>query len=226
MDKSNRYLVLRIISYILPRDVVSLLTSRSRDAIPNVSEGLGLGLKIKCLGLGPQGLMRNAVPPPTMWDLVAGVGRGQLIRVKPGGVAMNTSELEDKEVIQVSVRAKRSIWWDSVRSAIAIYLSGGSECWECILGKLIAVSGSGRPTFFKNQWSLYIDCLQNDTTREHDVCKNVKDLDSKVSKRSRSHSCEASVLWNKWRSQSRTKNQTYQSRSHTRSHLHHWSYTS
>jgi len=53
--------------------------------------------------------MRNDVPPPTMWDLVVGVGQGQLIRVKPGGVALNSSELEDEEVIQVSVRAKKSI---------------------------------------------------------------------------------------------------------------------
>jgi hypothetical protein len=53
--------------------------------------------------------MRNAVPPPTMWDLVAGSGRGQLIRVRPGGVALNSSGLEDEEVIQVSVRAKRLI---------------------------------------------------------------------------------------------------------------------
>jgi len=44
-----------------------------------------------------------------MWDLVAGVERGQLIRVKPGGVELNSSELVDEEVIQVSVRAKRSI---------------------------------------------------------------------------------------------------------------------
>jgi len=43
-----------------------------------------------------------------MWDLVAWVERGQLIRVKPGGVAFNSSELVDEEVIQVSVRAKRS----------------------------------------------------------------------------------------------------------------------
>jgi len=47
--------------------------------------------------------------PPTMWDLLAGVRREQLIRVKPGGVALNSSELVDEEVIQVSVRAKRSI---------------------------------------------------------------------------------------------------------------------
>jgi len=45
-----------------------------------------------------------------MWDLVAGVERGELIRVKPGGVALNSSELVGKEVIiQVSVSAKRSI---------------------------------------------------------------------------------------------------------------------
>jgi len=33
-----------------------------------------------------------------MWDLVAAVERGQLIRVKPGGVAFNSSELVDEEV--------------------------------------------------------------------------------------------------------------------------------
>jgi len=54
--------------------------------------------------------MIKAVPPLTMWDLVAGVARGQLIKVKPGGVAFNSSQLEDEEAIQVSVRAKRSIW--------------------------------------------------------------------------------------------------------------------
>ena len=53
--------------------------------------------------------MRNAVPPPTMWDLVAGVGRGQLMRVKPGGVALDRSAPVEEEVIQVSVRAKRSM---------------------------------------------------------------------------------------------------------------------
>ena len=53
--------------------------------------------------------MRNDVPPPTMWDLVAGAGRGQLMRVKPGGVALDSSAAVDEELIQVSVRAKRSM---------------------------------------------------------------------------------------------------------------------
>jgi hypothetical protein len=55
--------------------------------------------------------IRKAVPPPTMWDFVAliGAGRGQLIRVNPGGVALKSSAEVDAEVIQVSVRAKRSI---------------------------------------------------------------------------------------------------------------------
>ena len=44
-----------------------------------------------------------------MWDLVAGIGRWQLMRVKPGGVALNSLELKDEEVIQVYVRAKRSM---------------------------------------------------------------------------------------------------------------------
>ena len=35
---------------------------------------------------------------------MAGVGRGQLMRVKPGGVALHSSELEDEEVIQVMIR--------------------------------------------------------------------------------------------------------------------------
>jgi len=33
---------------------------------------------------------------------VAGVGRGQLIRVKPGRVALNSSELEDAEEITIN----------------------------------------------------------------------------------------------------------------------------
>jgi hypothetical protein len=53
--------------------------------------------------------MKNAVSPPTMWDLVAGVGRGQLVRVKPGGVALDRSAPVDEEVIQVSVRAKTNV---------------------------------------------------------------------------------------------------------------------
>ena len=53
--------------------------------------------------------MRNAVPSPTMWCLVAGVGREQLMSVKPGGVALDSSAPVDEEVIQVSVRANRSM---------------------------------------------------------------------------------------------------------------------
>jgi len=44
-----------------------------------------------------------------MWDLVAGDGRGQLITEKIGGLALNSSEPVDEEVIQVSLRAKISI---------------------------------------------------------------------------------------------------------------------
>jgi hypothetical protein len=53
--------------------------------------------------------MRDAVPPPTMWDLLAGVGRGQLMRLKPGGVGLDSSAPMDEEAIQVSVRANRSM---------------------------------------------------------------------------------------------------------------------
>ena len=63
--------------------------------------------------------MRKAVPPPTMWDFVlrvVGAGRGQLIRVKPGGVALRSSALVEEEVIQVSVRAKRSMRRESIES--------------------------------------------------------------------------------------------------------------
>ena len=79
--------------------------------------------------------MRKAVPPPTMWDFVLGVigaGRGQLIRVKPGGVALRSSALVEEEVIQVSVRAKRSMRRGSARSEIAVNLRGESGCKECI----------------------------------------------------------------------------------------------
>jgi len=44
--------------------------------------------------------MRNAVPLPTMRDLVAGVGRGQLMRVKLGGVTLDSSARVDEEVIK------------------------------------------------------------------------------------------------------------------------------
>ena len=53
--------------------------------------------------------MRNAVPPPTLWDLVAGAGRGQLMRLKPGGLALDSSAPVDEEVIQVSVRVTISM---------------------------------------------------------------------------------------------------------------------
>jgi hypothetical protein len=55
---------------------------------------------------------------------VAGAGRGQLIRVKPGGVALRSSAPVEEEVIQVSVRAKRSMQRDSARSEIAVNLRG------------------------------------------------------------------------------------------------------
>ena len=58
-------------------------------------------------------LTRKAVPPPTMFELLMEVDeRGQLMRKKPGGVALCNSADEAREVIQVSVRANKSIWRD------------------------------------------------------------------------------------------------------------------
>lgn len=53
---------------------------------------------------------RNAVPPPTICEFVAGAGRGQLIREKPEGVALRSSADVAEEVIHVSVRANKSTW--------------------------------------------------------------------------------------------------------------------
>ena len=39
--------------------------------------------------------MGNAVPLPALWDLVAKVGRGQLMRVKLGGVALRSAALAE-----------------------------------------------------------------------------------------------------------------------------------
>jgi len=53
--------------------------------------------------------MRKTVPPATMRNFVRMVeaGRGQLMRVKPGEVALTSSAEVAEGVIQVSVRAKR-----------------------------------------------------------------------------------------------------------------------
>jgi len=51
-------------------------------------------------------------------------GRRQLMRVKPGGVALKSSAEVAEGVIQVSVRAKRWLLRDWAKSDVAVYFRG------------------------------------------------------------------------------------------------------